>query len=82
MRANGICPSWHYHLIDVENLAVGYLAGVGVATRQVGAPKPPWDSEELSRLVGVEPPSEEERHTALGDARWAMRLYDVVMGIE
>ena len=23
MRANGICPSWHYHLIDVEALAVG-----------------------------------------------------------
>ena len=23
MRANGICPSWHYHLICVENLAVG-----------------------------------------------------------
>ena len=25
MRAHGICPSWHYHLIDVEALAIGYL---------------------------------------------------------
>jgi hypothetical protein len=27
MRANGICPSWHYHLIDVEALAVGWING-------------------------------------------------------
>lgn len=25
-------------------------------------------------------PSEGDRHTALGDARWAMRIYDAVMG--
>jgi hypothetical protein len=27
MRANGICPSWHYHLIDCEALAVGWMNG-------------------------------------------------------
>ena len=27
MRAHGISPSFHYHLIDVEALAVGWLAG-------------------------------------------------------
>ena len=36
MRANGICPSWHYHLIDVEALAAGYLAGSYHAIREVG----------------------------------------------
>ena len=32
MRANGICPSWHYHLLDFETLAAGWLhrhAGAG-----------------------------------------------------
>jgi hypothetical protein len=93
MRANGICPAWHYHLICVENLAVGwlnayaaYLEGDGTAAersaeraaelRRIAAP--PWKSDELSRAVGVEP-DEAERHTALGDARWAMRIYDAVM---
>ena len=62
-------PSWHYHLIDVETLAVGYLGGYDL----------PWDSDELSRAVGVEPPTK-DRHTALGDARWVRDLYDAVCG--
>lgn len=37
---------------------------------------PPWSSEEISRLLGVEPPPKGERHTALGDARWCMTMYD------
>lgn len=74
MRTHGICPSWHYHLIDVEAMMVGYLALKGVRLT------PPWKSDELSRLIGVDPPSDEDRHTALGDADWAMRIYDKVMG--
>jgi hypothetical protein len=31
------------------------------------------------RACGVKPPTEQERHTALGDTRWAMRLYDAVV---
>jgi DNA polymerase III epsilon subunit-like protein len=27
MRSLGICPSWHYHLVDIEALAVGWLNG-------------------------------------------------------
>ena len=68
---------WHYHLIDVENLAVGYLRGQGVVGTALHQP---WDSDEISRAVGVEPPGDGERHTAMGDARWAMRLYDVIAG--
>lgn len=41
---------------------------------------PPWRSDDLSRACGVEPPTEEERHTALGDARWVKRWYDHIMG--
>lgn len=40
----------------------------------------PWVSAELSRDVGVEPPSPELAHTALGDARWARDLYDAMVG--
>jgi len=93
MRAHGICPSWHYHLVDVEALAAGYLAGSYRAIQEVGKnPEadgptyeealcaiPPWKSDDLSRAVGVEP-DDFDRHTALGDARWAMRIYDAVMG--
>ena len=63
---------WHYHLIDVENLAVGALAARG---EPVGLP---WDSEEISGRLGVTPPTGEDRHTALADARWARDLYDAV----
>lgn len=68
-------PEWHYHLIDVENLAVGYLAGVRRAL-----PDLPWSSDDLSRAVGVEPPTD-GRHTAMGDAEWAMALYDAIAGV-
>lgn len=89
MRAHGICPSWSYHLADVENLAAGYLSGHAAYLERNGAPAarvnglreiaaPPWSSDELSRAGGVEP-EEAERHTALGDAKWAMRIYDAVM---
>lgn len=67
-------PRWHYHLIDVEAFAMGWLA------RQAEAVPPPWDSDELMDLVGVVPPEDGERHTALADARWAARVYRVLGG--
>lgn len=81
-------PRWHYHLIDVEALAVGYLHGVEgdlTGTRaweDVGDSwrRLPWDSEALSRAVGVDPPDGDERHTALADARWAQAVYEAVVG--
>jgi DNA polymerase III epsilon subunit-like protein len=80
MRANGICPSWHYHLIDVEALVVGYLARTHhVKTGKHQLITPPWKSDDLSAELGITV-SDEDRHTALGDARWAMRIYDTVMG--
>jgi DNA polymerase III epsilon subunit-like protein len=83
MRAHGICPSWHYHLIDVEALAVGATAHAaardGFGRELAGSITAlPWKSEALSRALGVEP-DEFDRHTALGDARWAMAIYDAVM---
>ena len=74
MRAQGIPPSWHYHLQDFETLIAGYLAGQGKPV-----PSLPWRSDDLSRMIGVEPPENHERHTALGDARWAARVWDAVI---
>lgn len=102
MRANGICPSWHYHLIDCEALAVGWLNGRRARQNDIvdryplendGKPapglvrwndpiehsQPPWKSDELSEALGVEI-SDEDRHTALGDAKWARAIYDAVTG--
>lgn len=81
---------WHYHLIDVEALAVGYLSSMrhaglamvgDVLACEVGEPGPvdlPWKSDELSAALGIECPSDADRHTALGDARWARAIYEVV----
>ena len=81
MVANNVMPNWHYHLIDVENLAVGWLARHtrGAALADDWIIDLPWDSDRLSRALGVEPPTD-ERHTAMGDVRWARAIYDVVMG--
>jgi DNA polymerase III epsilon subunit-like protein len=73
LRAYRLEPKWHYHLLDVENLVVGYLAGRGELMA------PPWKSDELSRTIGVEP-GDFARHTAMGDAQWVRAQYDVVVG--
>lgn len=80
LRANGECPGWHYHLIDVEALAAGRLATLGDSSPDAASlAQPPWNSTLLSGAVGVNP-DDFDRHTALGDARWAKAIYDAVMG--
>jgi hypothetical protein len=76
LRKNGFLEAWHYHLRDIEAMAIGYLAGQGLEF----IPGADWKSDDLSKACGVEPPNDEERHTALGDARWVMRWYDAIMG--
>ncbi|MYW48857.1 hypothetical protein [Streptomyces sp. SID161] len=63
---------WHYRPYDIVQLAA---MKVGV---EVAGPLP-WSSRKLSYAVGVEPPTEDTAHTALGDARWARAVYDAVM---
>lgn len=92
LHGHGVLHRWHYHLIDVEALAAGFLAGQFGACQEFGNPAtdgptveeartavPPWKSDDLSRAVGVDP-DDFDRHTALGDARWARAIYDAVMG--
>lgn len=93
LHRHGIEPGWHYHLIDVENVVVGWLHGVAAraideARMRGGDPdpaligrhlEPPWKSDELSRAVGVNP-EDYARHTAMGDVQWAMAQWDIVIG--
>lgn len=80
LHSLGVLHRWHYHLIDVETLAAGYLA---LPSREAFGNfdplKLPWNSDELSAALGVTV-SDEDRHTALGDARWARAIYDAVTG--
>ncbi len=82
----------HYRLRCVETLALGYLHGLR-AEREAAPgrahllqqlveqiPRPPWDTQTLSRMVGVEPPPKETAHRALVDARWARDIWDAVHG--
>lgn len=82
LREHNLTPRWHYHLICVEALAVGWIHGrygtKDEAERQ--AVSLPWRSDDLSHACGVEPPGDGVRHTAMGDARWARDLYDAIVG--
>lgn len=66
---------WHYHLIDIENVVVGYLAG----TSGVLGALPPYRSDDLSRAIGVNP-DDFVRHTAMGDAKWVRAQWDTIVG--
>lgn len=83
LRAHGIEPAWHYHLIDVENLAVGWILG-RFATQPTRAERQavslPWRSDDLAVACGIPPVAEADRHTAMGDARWVRAWYDAIMG--
>lgn len=74
--AHGAPITWHYHIIDVEPLAAGCLMGRTNGTTV--AHSLPWDSNALSLAVGVDP-ADFDRHTALGDCRWAKTIYEAVL---
>ena len=74
---------WHYRTIDVDTLTAGWIAGRRSAERVVTGPHegvlaPPWKSDDLAATTGVQ--AGLHRHTALGDARWALAVWDSVMG--
>lgn len=83
LRRNNRPVGWHYSVVDCKAMAAGWLHG-----RHGGKPitdedgndawvdmPMPWRSYDLARWCGVEPPSEQERHTAIGDARFAHRWF-------
>lgn len=70
LRSEGLLPSWHYHVLDMESIIVGYAAARGDKFPL------PYSSTELTKYLNVEEPTEEERHTAMGDARWVQRQWE------
>lgn len=80
----GFQPGWHYHPIDIEAMAAGWLYGRWSMDKSnyplLDSTGLPLKSDELSRACGVHPPDEEDRHTALGDARWVHRWYCTLVG--
>lgn len=62
-----------YHTIDVAQVSLGRVDPSVLARRK-------YRSDDLAALLDVPPPSPEERHTALGDARWARRWLSVLEG--
>jgi hypothetical protein len=95
LKANGQCGAWKYHLVDVEALVAGYLRGLlasvngvdffdqaGVTEEEViDLALPDWRSTDLLEAAGIAPPPSSDRHTALGDCRWARNAYAKVYGI-
>ena len=74
---------WHYRTIDVATLTAGWIAGRRSAERVVTGPHegvlaPPWKSDDLAATIGVA--AGPHRHTAVADARWALAVWDSVMG--
>ncbi|MFG2963551.1 hypothetical protein ACGFZS_09705 [Streptomyces sp. NPDC048288] len=63
---------WHYRPYDIVQ-----LAAAKIGAQQAGPL--PWPTHAMSRAVGVEPPSKDAAHTALGDARWARDVHDAAM---
>ena len=91
---NGQTHGWHYHLVDIEAVVAGWIAGgrggdcpwpvrVRVGPGDDGRVdldgQPPWNSNHLSLAVGVDP-GDFDRHTALGDCQWAQAMYRAVFG--
>ncbi|OBB15076.1 hypothetical protein A5761_15160 [Mycolicibacterium setense] len=95
LRPAHVPDPWHYHLIDVEALVMGYLHGVAARAvdearmrGEVPNPdwvdrqaqgRPPWKSDDLSNAIGVDP-EQFDRHTAMGDVLWVKAQFDAVMG--
>lgn len=75
---------WHYALLDLKSASWGFLRGremtieLSEAIRFAGGL--PVRSEAIAQALCVDPPADDERHTALGDARWARRWFDVLAG--
>lgn len=90
MLRHRLAPAWHYHLVDIEPLMAGYLAGRAIYTpddamtaeyreQLLDAARPEWSSRQLSALVGIDRDAY-RAHTAMDDARWARDCYDAVLG--
>ena len=73
LRAHGLLPGWDYTPVCAKVRAAGWLAGRGLIETT-----PPWKTADVVEKLGIVDATEDERHTALGDARLALRMFDAV----
>lgn len=65
---------WHYRVINALELAAGVLVARG---HEVPLP---WNSYDISNMIGVKPPEKGKAHSAMPDAEWARDVFDAVDG--
>lgn len=75
LRRHGLIPAWDYTPVCAKTWAVGWLVGRGL----LDPTPPPWKTGDITEKLRIPLMPDEERHTALGDARLAMRIYDAVV---
>lgn len=77
----------HYRPVPIDAVSYGTVVEFGTGDlRELAAHHDldphdlalPWRSDAVAKIAGVTPPSEDERHTALGDARWVHRWAGIV----
>jgi hypothetical protein len=89
---------WYYQLIDVDMMAYGYFinnrkhyeiewdylseADRASVLRYTGLTTLPIDTNKVCEVLGVDIPSDSERHTAMGDAEWTRNIYYALLGAE
>lgn len=72
---------WHYDIRDLKTMTRGFLLCQFEYEAAVDLDRDAYQwgsSDQLAAWMGVQPPTDEERHTALGDARWARRWFDAL----
>lgn len=70
LHCNGLPWPAHYHQICAESMAIGALRARGVDVPV------PFSAGWLGDQLGVSQLMPLDKHTALGDARWTMALFD------
>jgi hypothetical protein len=84
----GVVYNWHYHLIDIESMMLGWLMGNTNGHQATGhAPFPeftlidsfPFKHSQLLEPMGIIVP-ESEKHTALGDAKAVREAFMRIFG--
>lgn len=69
LGAESFVPAWQYQTVDVETYAAA----------KIGLTDPPWGSEKITQRLRIDT-TNMERHTAIGDARWARAVWLACVG--
>lgn len=75
LRRNGFAPAWDHRLVCAKTLVV-------TKAREMALPDlegPPWETRDVAEVLGVDRGA---AHSALADARTALRFYEAAMGID